>query len=252
MARPKPEPRSHGGVKVFNAGKTVHAREGGMVMRWSFWPVSITLHIALGIAAFVVPLVADVTPPIPAPVHTFLPPTKTVAVPETVVAQASPVRIQPVAPVTAPDGFTPEPKDYTPPSGPIVPGITTTSGINDPMLIGGGGGTAPVAPPVPPAPKPAQTVFRAGQGVKEPKRISGLPPEYPMIARIAHLEAVVILEAVINERGEVGRIKVLRSAPLFDQAAVSAVQEWRYTPTLLNGVPVSVLMTITVNFTLQK
>ena len=133
-----------------------------------------------------------------------------------------------------------------------MPGITTTSGINDPMLIGGGGGTAPVAPPVPPAPKPAQTVFRAGQGVKEPKRISGLPPEYPMIARIAHLEAVVILEAVINERGEVGRIKVLRSAPLFDQAAVSAVQEWRYTPTLLNGVPVSVLMTITVNFTLQK
>ena len=88
--------------------------------------------------------------------------------------------------------------------------------------------------------------------MREPKRIAGSPPEYPLIARNARVQGVVILEAVINERGEVGRIKVLRSVPLLDNAAITAVQQWRYTPTLLNGVPVSVLMTITVNFTLQE
>jgi protein TonB len=56
---------------------------------------------------------------------------------------------------------------------------------------------------------------------------------------------------VINERGLVERVKVLRSAPLLDAAAVEAVAQWRYTPTLLNGSPVSVLMTITLNFTLR-
>ena len=119
-------------------------------------------------------------------------------------------------------------------------------------MLGSATGTSPVIPLPPPVEKPAQTVFRAGQGVREPKRIAGSPPEYPLIARNARVQGVVILEAVIDERGEVGRIKVLRSVPLLDNAAITAVQQWRYTPTLLNGVPVSVLMTITVNFTLQE
>ena len=65
------------------------------------------------------------------------------------------------------------------------------------------------------------------------------------------MQGTVILEAVINEDGAIERMKVLKSIPLLDAAAVAAVKEWRYTPTLLNGVPVSVLMTITVNFSLQ-
>ena len=120
-------------------------------------------------------------------------------------------------------------------------------------MIGSGTDAPSITPPSPPPPqKPAQTVFRPGGAIKEPKRISGTPPEYPVIARNARVQGVVILEAVIDERGQVGRIKVLRSVPLLDQAAITAVQQWRYTPTLLNGVPVSVLMTITVNFTLQN
>ncbi len=224
-------------------------------MRWSFWPVSITLHVAIGIAVFVVPLLADVTPPPPAPLHTLLAATKTVPVPDTVIEQAPRVRTPPVLPnVDAPVGFAPEPKT-NPPVGPIVPGLPT-SDLVDPLLIGSGGDPAPVAPPTP-APPPqkavAPTLVRPGfQGVREPKRISGSTPEYPAIARIAKVQGAVILEAVIDERGEVGRIKVLRSVPLLDQAAISAVQQWRYTPTLLNGIPVSVLMTITVNFQLQN
>ena len=222
-------------------------------MRWSFWPVSITLHVALGIAVLVVPLLADVTPPPPAPLHRLLAATKTIPVPDTVIAQAPLVHAAPVLPpLIAPVGIAPEVKT-NPSFGPIVPGLPPTSDAIDPTMIGSGGAVTPVAPPTatPPAPKPTQ-LFRAGQGVREPKRISGSPPEYPLIARYAHVQGVVILEAVIDERGEVGRIKVLRSVPLLDQAAITAVQQWRYTPTLLNGVPVSVLMTITVNFTLQN
>ncbi len=221
-------------------------------MRWSFWPVSITFHIALGIAAFVVPLVADVTPPTPAPIHMFLPPTKTVPVPETVIAQASPTRTLAPVNVVAPTGIAPERKDAPQYFGPPAIDLPSSDAI-DLSIVGASTGTGPVAPPAPPPPqKPAQTLFRPGGAIKEPKRISGLPPEYPAIARGAGVQGVVILEAIIDERGEVGRIKVLRSHPLLDQAAITAVQQWRYTPTLLNGVPVSVLMTITVNFTLQK
>jgi periplasmic protein TonB len=222
-------------------------------MRWSFWPVSITVHVVLGVAAFVVPLVADVTPPTPAPIRMFLPATKTVPVPDIVVAQAPPVHTPRVAPsVVAPVGIAPERKiEEQPYTGPAIPDLSATSGIGDSSITGLGPVATNVAPPPPPAPKPAQTLIRAGQGVREPKRISGSPPEYPAVPREAKLEGVVILEAVINERGEVGRIRVLHSAPLFDRAAITAVEQWRYTPTLLNGVPVSVLMTITVNFTLH-
>jgi periplasmic protein TonB len=222
-------------------------------MRWSFWPVSITLHIALGIAVLVVPLLADVAPPPPAPIHMFVAPTMTAPVPDIVIARAP--RTATVTPVNvvAPTGIAPQPKEEPRYFGPPAIDVPASGGANLGM-IGSGTDTSSflAPPPAPPTPKPAQTVFRPGQGIKEPKRISGLPPEYPKIARDAHVEGIVILEAVIDERGEVGRIKVLRSQPLLEQAAITAVQQWRYTPTLLNGVPVSVLMTITVNFTLQK
>jgi protein TonB len=75
---------------------------------------------------------------------------------------------------------------------------------------------------------------------------------YPAVARQARVEGIVILEAIIDERGNVDRVRVLRSFPLLDEAAVRAVRSWRYTPTLLNGVPVPVLMTVSVHFTLRE
>ena len=106
----------------------------------------------------------------------------------------------------------------------------------------------PIDPPPPARPAPV----RAGPGVREPKKIVDVTPVYPPIALKARVEGAVILEAVINERGEIERVKVLRSQPLLDDAAVDAVRRWRYTPTLLSGIPVGVLMTITVNFTLVR
>jgi protein TonB len=73
---------------------------------------------------------------------------------------------------------------------------------------------------------------------------------YPPEAQAAGVSGVVILEVLIGGDGRVSNAKVLRSVPLLDQAAIDSVLQWEYTPTLLNGVPVPVLMTVTVNFTL--
>jgi protein TonB len=222
-------------------------------MRWSFWPVSITVHVALGIAVLIAPLLAEVQAPVPAPLHPLFAATKTVPIPPEVVVSAPTVRSRPAAPnVIAPLTLERERDEPVAPVGLLPPDLPPGSGLFDPSLLGVATGTSPVIPLPPPAEaKPTQTVYRPGQGIREPKRIAGSPPEYPKFARDARVQGVVILEAVINERGEVGRIKVLRSVPLLDNAAITAVQQWRYTPTLLNGVPVSVLMTITVNFMLQ-
>ena len=76
-------------------------------------------------------------------------------------------------------------------------------------------------------------------------------PVYPPDAKEARVQGVVILEVLIGEDGKVEQAKVLRSIPLLDQAAIDAVRQWEFTPTLLNGEPKKVIMTVTVNFTLQ-
>ena len=83
------------------------------------------------------------------------------------------------------------------------------------------------------------------------RRPSDVKPIYPAIAQSARVQGVVIIEATIGPDGKVQDAKVLRSIPLLDQAALDAVRQWEFTPTLLNGVPVPVIMTVTVNFTLQ-
>lgn len=105
------------------------------------------------------------------------------------------------------------------------------------------------APPPPPPPPPAP--LRVGGDIKEPKKTRNVPPVYPKIAMAAKVSGVVILEATISKEGQVRDVKVLRSIPMLDNAAVEAVRQWQYTPPLLNGVPVDVIMTVTVNFTLN-
>ena len=78
-----------------------------------------------------------------------------------------------------------------------------------------------------------------------------MSPVYPPEAQDAKVSGLVIIEATINAEGNVSDARVLRSIPMLDQAALDAVKQWRFTPTLLNGAPVPVIMTVTVNFTLQ-
>ena len=86
--------------------------------------------------------------------------------------------------------------------------------------------------------------------VHEPTKLRHVAPVYPAVAAAASVEASVILEASINERGQVIDVRVVQGNSLFDKAALEAVRQWAYSPTLLDGVPVPILMTITVHFRL--
>jgi len=89
---------------------------------------------------------------------------------------------------------------------------------------------------------------RVGGEVREATRTVYVEPVYPEIARRAGVSGAVILEAVIDPNGNVTNVNVLRSIPLLDEAAMGAVRQWKYEPTLLNGVPVPIVMTVTVIF----
>ena len=108
-----------------------------------------------------------------------------------------------------------------------------------------------VAPP-PAAPPPPEKPMRLHAGMQAPSKIVHVAPQYPLIAQAARVEGVVILEAVIDAEGSVTSVKVLRSIPLLDDAAVRAVRAWRFTAARLNGQAVPVVMTVTVNFMLQS
>ena len=114
----------------------------------------------------------------------------------------------------------------------------------------------PVMPSTPaaalePAPPWAQGVVRVGSALRPPTKVKHVAPVYPQEAKESRVSGVVILEARIEADGRVANARVLRSIPLLDQAALDAVTQWEYTPTLLNGVPTPVIMTVTVQFSLS-
>jgi TonB family protein len=90
--------------------------------------------------------------------------------------------------------------------------------------------------------------LRIGGKIHAPKKIKDVKPVYPAIAQSAGVAGAVTIEATIGPEGKVVDAKVVQSIPLLDQAALDAVRQWEYTPTLLNGVPVPVLVTVTINF----
>jgi periplasmic protein TonB len=112
-------------------------------------------------------------------------------------------------------------------------------------VVGGVVGGLPEAPP------PPQQAVRVGGQIKEPRKLKNVNPAYPDIAKQARVQGVVILECTISPQGRVSDVKILRGIPLLNEAALTAVKQWVYSPTLLNGVPVPVIMTVTVNFRLQ-
>jgi protein TonB len=86
--------------------------------------------------------------------------------------------------------------------------------------------------------------------VTAPALLERVEPEYPPIAVRAQVKGVVILEAVVGLNGRVEDVRVLRSIPLLDAAAIQAVRKWRYSPLLLNGTPERFVLTVTVSFSL--
>jgi len=108
----------------------------------------------------------------------------------------------------------------------------------------------PEAPP-PPAPE-GPVRFVAGGNITEPIKINAPRPKYPEAARRARMQGVVVLECTISKTGNVKSVKVLRGLALgLTQAAVDAVNKWKFKPSTLNGKPVEVIYILTVRFTLQ-
>jgi protein TonB len=150
------------------------------------------------------------------------------------------------APVVAPEGIVPEPE--TPPG-------TGPERTLQPGLVQGDFAEASLAVPPPPpqhAEAPPSQPVRLHTGIDAPVKINDVMPVYPALARSAGAQGVVIIEAAIDIEGNVTSAKVLRSIPLLDAAAVDAVRQWKYTPARLNGQPVPVIVTVTVNFTLGR
>lgn len=98
----------------------------------------------------------------------------------------------------------------------------------------------------------ANAPVRVGGQVPPPQKTKHVNPVYPSIAQAARVEGIVILEMTIGEDGTVRDARILRSVPLLDQAALDAVRQWEFTPTLLNGQPASIIYTATVSFQLQR
>jgi TonB family protein len=110
--------------------------------------------------------------------------------------------------------------------------------------------------PIPPTSGPGAAgtpvdPLRVGGTIREPKKLKNVAPGYPPAALRARVQGTVILECLIGADGRVARVKVLRGVPLLDEAAMEAVRQWEYEPTQVNGVPVPVIMTVTVNFKLS-
>ena len=224
--------------------------------KWYTVPLSIAVHTAVIGAVVIIPLmaapmlpgvpqmmafVAAAPPPGGAPPPPAPPPQQ--AQPPKPVVESNPT----AAPVEAP-------KEIKAETG-IETGVSSAvAGVEGGVVggaIGGIVGGLEAAPPPPPPPPPPPAPVRVGGAIRQPTQLKKVNPVYPPIAQSARVQGVVIIEAIIGPDGRVTEAKVLRSIPLLDAAALDAVKQWVYTPTLLNGVPVPVIMTVTVNFTLQ-
>jgi protein TonB len=156
--------------------------------------------------------------------------------------------------------------NMTPPPDPGSGGVDTgvaggISGTGDPDGVIGGLQRLVAANRLPPK-EPPQAVKPVVE--KPPQRITvssvlvqaslirKVTPVYPPLAKQAHVQGVVRLQAVIASTGQIQQLSVVSGSPLLIQAALDAVRQWEYRPTMLNGSPVEVLTTVDVIFTLNN
>lgn len=144
-------------------------------------------------------------------------------------------------------------RDEVAPPDPGVDGVLggvpggASGGVLD-AIIGGTTGVK-LAPPLP-AVKPG-TILRVGGDIKAPRELYKPAPVYPTIAQIAYTQGVVTIDALINEHGDVVQAQAIDGPGLLIPAALAAVLKWKYEPTYLDGVPVSIRMHVVVKFTLR-
>ena len=229
----------------------VEGRPSAPAGRLSALPVSIVVHAFVLAALVVIPLLANDVLPIVRGYDSITMPAVVAPRPPAVPAPAprpaagAALANANVAPVTSPDGIGRERMIQTDP----LPDTAAPNTAGDVPGVGVPGGTDVVSLDVPP-PRPTAPI-RLSSLVRAPVKIRDVSPVYPPLAILSHVEGIVVIEAVIGPTGEVVDARVLRSKPLLDEAALAAVRQWRYTPTLLGGVPTAVILTVTVTFSLK-
>mgnify|MGYP001579319368 CR=1 FL=1 len=139
-------------------------------------------------------------------------------------------------------------------SAPEIPGLPPGSGPTG--VIGGNDPTGPAdtrRPTPPPGPAPSQFVRRIRTSEFDPAQlVHRIEPVYPFIAIQSRLQGTVRLRAIIGTDGSVRELELVSGNPILAQAALAAVAQWRYRPTLLNNQPVEVETHITVVFQLRR
>lgn len=219
--------------------------------RFGAVPLSVAVHAAVIVVAVIVPLIAtDVLPAVSIPLVLRQAPMPAVVVPDVRIpprgrppAIAVPTDL-PGTPLVAPAGIT-----NNNIAMPEIPQIRTI----DPGAITGVQANVELEAPPPTAPRETKPTapLPVGGKVSAPRRIRSEPPVYPQFAITARVQGVVVIEAIISTTGAVQQARVITSVPLLDEAALAAVRQWIFTPTLLNGVPVPVIMTVNVEFKLR-
>jgi len=224
--------------------------------------VSVILQTGLVAAALIVPLLRLPALDLPAKVHLTLPVEK-VDLRAKPAAQPTATQVAPAARnvFTAPAIHVPTTVPRTIDITPDPPGVMSApmSGILGnsldrllPTLV-----ITPAAPPSdpvkPPVPAPTHAApVHVGGAVQEGKLIFGPRPAYPRIAVMARIQGTVHIQAIIERDGTIGHLQVLSGSPMLTNAALDAVRQWRYKPTLLNGEPVEVITEIDVHFALSS
>jgi protein TonB len=154
-----------------------------------------------------------------------------------------------VAPRTIPRGIdlTPDPPDAVA----EIPGVS----FGPAGVLSSLPGMGTVAPPTPkpePAPKQPAAPLKVSSGVQAARLVFGPKPAYPALAKTARVEGSVRLHALIARDGTVENVQLISGPPLLVAAAMEAIRQWRYQPTILNGESVPVETDILVTFTLRQ
>jgi protein TonB len=217
--------------------------------------VSIVAHALILAAVIVVPLLAtDTLPDLADTVGVFRPaaslPPEPPAPPLARTQTRTPNVSRNPTPFEAPDQIRDE--IAHPPMTNYSVGVDTSTVDGLPDGVVGSIGDRVPQPPTPPTPPVPPKPVRVGGGVNMPTKTRDVAPIYPQIAQRAGIEGIVIVEAVIAADGTVRDARILKSVALLDRAALDAVKAWRYAPTRLNGVAVPVIVTVTVQFRLQR
>ncbi len=229
--------RSHGPLKMF-ASVLIHA---GVLALLIFLPLYFAKHV---IAPQKPPEVTYVfTPPPPAPpppAAATRAPTPAIHTPVPKITEPTPLVAPRVIPKQAPQVS----NAVTPPQ--LNQGVA--GGVQGGVLGGVLGGTGTI--PGPPSPEKSPGIVRVGGNVKAPQLLQKVQPQYPTVARMAHVQGKVIIDAVISKNGNVISEHAVSGPSLLVSSALNAVQQWKYKPTYLNGQPVDLAMQVTVDFQL--